>query len=342
MNRAGEILSITPKYAIPSAELVIACDGFRVGQDQPHAVFFDDSEARILVASSRIIVVEVPDGLESEEVAVRLECGGDRSEAYFVRVGRKVVDDMHIVANPAIDPADGSLIVTRSGSRGQQMDVTLFRVDTDGFVSDIAASVLNPTGIAFDRSGGLFVTNRADGIVCRVERDEFATTFASNLGIATGIAFDGEGVMYVGDRAGIIHRISDFGGAEVFANLEPSVAAFHMAFGPDDRLYVTSPGLSSFDAVYAVDRAGFETKYFKGLGRPQGLAFDVDGNLYVAACFRGARGIVKISPGGEDAELIVAGNNVVGLCFDRAGKMLIATNREVYSLELGIKGALLG
>ena len=54
--------------------------------------------------------------------------------------------------------------------------------------------------------------------------------------------------------------------------------------------------------------------FYRGLGRPQGLAFDVDGNLYVAASLHGRRGIVKITPD-RKASLAVSGQNLVGLAF---------------------------
>jgi sugar lactone lactonase YvrE len=200
--------------------------------------------------------------------------------------------------------------------------------------------IMNPTGIAFSNAGELYVTNRAEGRVCAIERGEEAVVFATGLGIATGIAFGPDGVMYVGDRSGTIYRIPEPALPEKFATLEASVAAYHLAFGPDGRLIVTAPGLASHDAVYAIDAKGGVEKYFRGLGRPQGLAFDREGNLYVAACYRGKHGIVRIADGGGSAEIFVAGNNVVGLCFTRNGEMVVATNDSVYSLNVGIYGTL--
>jgi hypothetical protein len=71
------------------------------------------------------------------------------------------------------------------------------------------------------------------------------------------------------------------------------------------------------------------------------LAFDSAGNIYVAACFHGRHGIVKIDSEGVFAEIFVAGMNVVGLCFDRAGNMIVSTNEAVYSLPVDIHGTLL-
>ena len=42
-----------------------------------------------------------------------------------------------------------------------------------------------------------------------------------------------------------------------------------------------------------------------------------------------------------NAELVVAGMNLVGLAFGPAGEMIVATNDAVYSLPLGIDGILL-
>nr|MBA3806548.1 gluconolaconase [Acidobacteriota bacterium] len=127
----------------------------------------------------------------------------------------------------------------------------------------------------------------------------------------------------------------------VWALLEQSVAAYHLAFGPDGYLYVAGPTVSSHESVQRIDRDGRVSTFFKGLGRPNGLAFDRDGNLYVAASYRGRRGIIRITPDGKEARLVVAGMNVVGLAFSAAGDMIVATNEAVFSVPLGIKGTLL-
>ena len=341
MNAAGKIKRVVPEYAIPGAEVSIECEGFHAEASGAHAAVVDGERCRITAASSKRVLATLPLESSNGRSTIQLESGGVESRPARITVGRLLTDGMHIVANPAVDPKDNSLILTRSGSRGQQISTTLFRLETDGYLDEMPVEFMNPTGIAFGPNGDMFVTNRAEGRVCRVERGEEAIVYATGLGIATGIAFDSDGVMFVGDRSGTIYRIAEAAVQTSFATIEPSVAAYHMAFGPDGRLYVTAPGLASFDAVYAIDKDGHVEYYFRGLGRPQGLAFDTEGNLYVAACYRGKHGIVRIGANAGSAEIFAAGNNVVGLCFTRNGEMIVATSDAAYSLNLGIYGTLL-
>lgn len=297
--------------------------------------------ARITAASSEHILAIVPNVESEGRTQVHLENSIEKSGASPLVIGKLVKDEMHIVANPAIDPHDDALVLTRSGSRGQQLPTTLFRLEPDGYLDEMPEPILNPTGIAFDNEGQMFVTNRAQGEVYSVGREGTSLVYATGLGIATGIAFDAEGLMYIGDRTGTVHRVRDLGEVETFTVMEPSVAAYHMAFDPDGRLFLTAPGLASHDAVHAIDKEGFDEVFFRGLGRPQGLAFDTAGNLYVAGCYQGRHGIVRIDRDGANAERFVAGNNIVGLCFTRAGEMIVATNDSVYSIPCGVFGTLL-
>ncbi len=341
MNKAGKILSINPPYAIPGGEVLIECEGIELNDINSFGCYFDGKKAKTVGVSSKRILAIVPDSFASENVKVHIENEGDKSKSAEIIVGRMLAEDIHMVANPAIDPKDDSIVVTRSGTRGQQLPVTLLRLTKDGDLEEMSAFVLNPTGIAFDEHDRLVISNRADGEVCQINLDEEVVPIASELGVATGIAFDKKGTIYVGDRGGTIFRVSGLGVVETWAILEPSVSAYHLAFDATGTLYVSAPSLCSYDSVFRIDESGLDEIFFKGLGRPQGLAFDEEGNLYVAACIKGRHGIVKISSAGDIGEIFVAGMSIVGLCFSRKGEMIVATNHELYSLPLGINGVLL-
>jgi sugar lactone lactonase YvrE len=191
--------------------------------------------------------------------------------------------------------------------------------------------------LAFDPEGDLFVTSRAEGTVYRIDPGGESTVYAEGMGVATGAAFDADGNLFVGDRNGTIFKIAPDRKIFVYATLEPSVAAYHLAVGADGTLYVTAPSLSPNDCVWAIDRDGSTSAWFRGLGRPQGLALDRDSNVYVAASLRGQRGLVRITPDGK-AELVVAGYNLVGVAFSPLGTTVLATNEAVYDVDLGVEG----
>ena len=335
------ITRIEPLYGIAGGEITIECENFDTSDPASCAVLVGDTIAPIVALGSRRVLAIVPEAGRSGEVQVRLQSSDTLSDPVSFNVAKKLASDLHPVSNPAFDPDDGSLFVTRSGSRGEELPVTLFRIDVEGDVIEFSGDIVNPTGIAFSRDGEMFVTSRLDGVVYKVSPFKEALSFARNLGVATGIAFDDEGVMHVGDRAGSIFRVNGIGEEKSWAQVEPSVSAYHLAFGPDDSLYVTGPTVTSFDCVWRVNKDGDVDVFFKGLGRPQGLAFDTDGNLYVAASFRGRRGIVRISPDGQEAKIVVAGVNLVGLAFSADGEMAVTSIDSVFSLPMQIRGTLL-
>jgi sugar lactone lactonase YvrE len=157
------------------------------------------------------------------------------------------------------------------------------------------------------------------------------------MGIATGLAFDRDGFLYCGDRSGTIFKIGPDRQIFVFATLEPSIAAYHLAFAPDGDLFVTGPTTSSFDRVYRISSGGEVTTFYRGLGRPQGLAFDTAGNLYVAASFGGRRGVVRLTPDAKP-DLVTSGIGIVGLALLPTRRAMLATADALFSLDWNVEG----
>jgi len=334
VNGQPHIDFIEPLCALPGGEVRIVGSGLGPHELRRPVVSFGDVNGSVVISSDDFIVARVPEGASSGNVVVA--ANGSRSNAREVRVAALVAENMHPVTNPAVD-AQGNIYVTFSGSRGQKVPVAIYRIDASYTAKPFLHEMMNATGLAFDRSGSLYVSSRYDGTVYRVAQNGTMTSYAEGMGVATGLAFDHEGNLYVGDRSGTIFKIGSDRQIFVFATMEPSVAAYHLAFGSNGNLYVTGPTTSSFDAVYQVDPHGEVRVFYRGLGRPQGIAVDVHDNLYVAASLNGRRGIVKITPARE-ASLAVAGQNLVGLAFAPARSAVLATTSGIHHLAWDIEG----
>jgi IPT/TIG domain-containing protein len=333
-NGQPHIEAVSPAAALPGGEVRIIGSGLRPQELKRPRVRFGEVEGPVVISSDDFVVARVPQGAASGGVVV--STNGHSSNSGQLRVATLLAENLHPVTNPALD-AEGNVFVTFSGSRGQKVPVSIFKIDTNYHVKPFLTEMMNATSIAFDRAGEMYVSSRYDGAVYRVAPNGTMSTYAESMGVATGIAFDKSENLYVGDRSGTIFKIARDRQIFVFATLEPSVSAYHLAFGPHGDLFVTGPTPSSFDAVYKIDPHGAVSVFYRGLGRPQGLAFDRDGNLHVAASLGGKRGIVKITPDGN-ASLAVAGPNLVGLAFAPGRSAILASTNAVYHLAWDTAG----
>ena len=331
-----QILDVNPHAAIAGGELQIRGKGFAKG-NRPH-VTIGDVGAPVIIGSDSFVIARVPEGATAGDLIVAN--GGAASESWACDVGVLIADSLHPVANPAID-SFGNIFTTFSGSRGQKVPVAVYRIDLNFNLKPFINELMNATGLAFDSQGVLYISSRHDGVVYQVSSTGNMSVFVEGMGVATGIAFDAGQNLYVGDRSGTIFKISPTRQIFVFATLEPSIAAYHLAFGPDGGLYVTGPTTSSFDCVYRISQNGEVETFYRGLGRPQGLAFDTEGQLYVAASLGGRRGVVRLKTSGT-AELFLSGPGVVGLAFTPQRAMVVATTNAIYRVDIGIKGFSLG
>ena len=334
VNGKPHIEAVAPSFALPGGEVRIIGKGLCPHELRRPSVHFGELEGSVLISSDDFLVARVPEGAASGPVVVGTN--GHVSNPHSIEVAVPVADNLHPVTNPALD-REGNIYVTFSGSRGQKVPVSIFKIDTNYNVTPFLSDMMNATAIAFDRAGQMYVSSRHDEAVYKVAPNGAMSIYAEGMGIATGIAFDAAENLYVGDRSGTIFKIARDRQIFVFATLEPSVSAYHVAFGLDGDMFVTGPSTSSFDCVYKVDPHGTVSVFYRGLGRPQGLALDVEGNVYVAASLAGKRGIVKITPQGN-ANLEVSGHGLVGLAFAPGRSAILATNSAVYHISWDIQG----
>ena len=325
---------VVPAAALPHGEIELR--GKQLGPDTfgPPAVLLDGLPARVLMSRSTRLAFAVPDGAATGMIEVRNPAGV--SNTVPLRIARQLSDGLHPVTSPAVSRS-GMIYATISGQRGKEMPVSVVRVSPGGRGTPFVSGIMNATGLAISPEDDLFVTSRAEGNVYRVDPAGEFNVYAEGMGVATGAAFDGEGNLYVGDRSGTIFKINPQRQIFVHATLEPSVSAYHLAMSNTGTLYVTAPSLSSNEAIWAIEPNGDVRAWFRGLGRPQGLALSKEGDVYVAACLRGRRGLVRVTQAGE-ASLALSGINLIGIAFSPLGTAILATNEAVYDVDLGVEG----
>lgn len=337
-SSAPRIETVTPEAALPGGEVELAGTALGpVAERRPLAVV-DGSLAPILLCRPTRMSIRVPESAEAGRLEVRQN--GATSNAVTIKIGKQLAENVNPVASPVVD-LEGNVYTTLSGPRGEKMPVSVYRISPEGDMDGFATDILNPTGLALDADGMLYVSSRHEGTIHRITPQGASSIFVESMGVATGLAFDPEGNLYCGDRSGTIFKIARDRQIFVFATLEPSMAAYHLAFGLDGTLFVSGPTTSSNDAVYAIDRDGTSRVYYRGLGRPQGLAIDIAGSLYVAASHRGRRGVLRMpidrAPQ-DDPELVISGNGIVGLAFSPSGSAIVATHGAIYDVALGVEG----
>ena len=322
-----QVTSIEPLFACAGGRVSIRGRDLWSGEGQP-GLWLGDMPIRVSAASPTTLTFRVPADAAGGRMPLRI---GPAADVGFLEVARLIAAGVHQVDSPAFD-REGRLYVTYSGTRGQQVPVSIFRVLRNGARESFSSAIVNPTAMTVGPDGDLYVSSRFEGSVYRVAADGRATVVATELGVPCGLAFSPQGVLFVGDRSGTIFRIRKDGQPLMVATLPSSVAAFHLAFGPDGWIYVTAPTLTSYDRIYRVHTDGRTEVAHSGFGRPQGLSFDPAGVLHVVEALAGASGLYRVAAG-EEPRLTVSGEGLVGVAFDPLGGMVLSSNDTVYRFD---------
>ncbi|HSE41650.1 MAG TPA: IPT/TIG domain-containing protein [Acidobacteriota bacterium] len=332
--RTPKIKNVQPQFGIEGGKILIEGSAFDPEEAGSTQVLFGETPGRILLISNSRILAQIPE--EVFEGSLRVQIKNKTSEPFDFQLGKRLSSDVNPVDNPVFD-SEGNLYVAFSGKRGETAPVSVYKIGRDGELKPHLSNIPNATSMVFDNAGNLYVSSRFEGTVYKATPQADITLFAKDLGTPTGLAFDKEGFLYVGDRAGRILKVASDGTSTVFAEVPESTVAFHLAFDPEGNLLVTNPGLSSYNQILMVDRYGKVIPLHGGFGRPQGLAVDAEGNIYVSEAKAGDSSILKISKSG-DMTSFVAGPVMVGLAFYKNRDLAVASPNAIYKLKLSSNG----
>jgi sugar lactone lactonase YvrE len=164
---------------------------------------------------------------------------------------------------------------------------TVVKIVPDRSRTVVASGLDRPTGLAFDPAGRLVIAEEGANQVVRVEDDGTRTTLIANVPGPRWLVARPDGTLYVSAAA------SDTADADVIVRRSASGEIAVLPEGLVDLQGQRARGLTTDarDAVFATTSEGAIVKlrpdgtrarFAAGLADPRGLAFDADGNLFVA------------------------------------------------------------
>lgn len=193
--------------------------------------------------------------------------------------------------------------------------------------------VLFSDGHRSEKNGKLYVVNPGWKTLVEVSSDGAIRTLATLAGTPRQAILGPDGWLYVSCQSP--HKIVkvDPANPSDIRDVSTAVTAPHgLAFGPDERLYVTS---QSAGTVVKLSETGTAAATYTGFAMPTLLAFDPEGNLFVA---EESGTLTKITPGGADGAPRTPWGSVIapkGLAVDPAGDLFVTsnTNHLIYRIS---------
>ena len=156
-------------------------------------------------------------------------------------------------ANQVVRKVDASGIITTVAGNGYGAGCCPGGFSGDGGPAT-AAELYDPEGVAVDKAGNLFISDKINYRIRKVNTSGIITTLVSGIGEPCGIRFDSSGSLYVNDySADLIYKITT-----------------------SDTLYIIA---GNYEAGHTGDGGPATTASLNG---PTGIAIDTVGNIYIA------------------------------------------------------------
>jgi uncharacterized protein (TIGR03437 family) len=267
----------------------------------------------------------------SQQYTITTIAGSPNNPGFAGDSGSAVGSQLNFPFGLAVDKSGTLYIADGLNNRVRKVSggviTTVAGNGTAGFTGDNAsatsAELNNPTGVAVDSSGNLYIADSGNNVVRKVANGTI-TTFAGNnsagagysgdgaaatgaqLNNPVGVAVDASGNVYIADAGNNVVR--QVGGGNI---ITPAVGFTHpdgVAIDSSGNLYVADTvarRIVKFSGGVYTTVAGNGKPAFGGddgpgaqasLNAPMGLAVDASGNVYIADTLNGR--IRKLTPSG--------------------------------------------
>lgn len=210
-----------------------------------------------------------------------------------------------------------------------------------------------PNGLAIAQDGTLYVADAGLAAIVRVDPDRRTQEVVvdayhgERLRGPNDLCFDRAGALYFTDPLesslerpiGRVFRLAP--GGELTVVVERMAFPNGLCLSADERVLYLAETMRHTIHACLLDAHGEVVEmhaYAEVEGGPDGMALDVEGNLYVALYGRGAVGVIP-SGGGAVRYLVVEGSNPTNLAF-RGTKIFIteASQGSLQVMDVGVEG----
>jgi len=267
----------------------------------------------------------------SQQYTITTIAGSPGNAGFAGDSGSAVGSQLNFPFGLAVDKSGALYIADGLNNRVRKVSggviTTVAGNGTAGFTGDNAAAtsaeLSNPTGVAVDASGNLYIADSGNNVVRKVANGTI-TTFAGNnstgagysgdTGTATGaqlnnpvgVAVDASGNVYIADAGN--NAVRQVGGGNIITAAVGFTHPDGVAIDSSGNLYVADTvarRIVKFSGGVYTTVAGTGQPAFGGddgpgtqaaLNAPMGLAVDASGNVYIADTLNGR--IRKLTPSG--------------------------------------------
>lgn len=245
----------------------------------------------------------------------------------------------------------GAVFMLAPGASAQNIFVSdyqtgdIYEYNSAGQSSVFATGFENPSGIAFDSAGDLFVTDEGRGNIYEFINNNgilssTATLYATGFGTPASLAFNSVGDLFICD-ASVANDIVELTTGKVRTTFVGNLSApWGEAFNSAGDLFVGNNGNGT---VTEITPTGAESTFATGLPGPGiGLVFNNAGDLFTDNVNGyGPGSITEITPKGAQSSFVSGIGTPDAMAFNSAGDLLVAQGRSDNLLEFSSTGTLL-